>query len=144
MKILIRIFIILIYTSNYSQNETIFSVGINIVDDSFTSTYNPLNTSESWNIGKVPSYLSISSELIDRTFLEVQISSNEYQKGKLVNGSILLSEKKYFSIDIHAKYKLFQPYNNILNTRLIDPFILVGFGNTRIAKSEHTTLNYGL
>jgi hypothetical protein len=116
---------------------------MNIVEDSFTSTYNPFNISESWNIGKIPSFVSFSSEIIDRTFLEVQISSNEYQKGKFVNGKILQTNNKYFSIDLLAKYKLFDPYDNILNTSLIDPFISLGIGNTRIEKLEFTTLNYG-
>lgn len=145
MRIITRIFAFLICTSIYSQNETMFSLGMNIVDDSFTSTYNPLNTSESWNIGKIPSYFSLSSEIIDRTFLEVQISSNEYQKGKLVNGNILLTNKKYFSVDFLTKFKLLHSDKyTALSSSLFDPFISLGTGYTTIEKIDYYTINYGI
>ena len=54
-------------------------LGINVIDDSFTSTYNPINISETWHIGKIPSYFSFSKKVMDRTFLEIQILSNNYK-----------------------------------------------------------------
>lgn len=43
-----------------------------------------------------------------------------------------------------SKYRLLNPNYNFLNTSLLDPFIAVGIGNTKIDKTDFYTLNYGL
>lgn len=128
----------------YGQQEILVSLGSNVVDDSFTSYYKPFNISEQWHAGKLPSYFSFSTEIATRLFLEFQLSSNYYEKGKLVNGSILLTDKNYFAMDFLSKYRLLNPNYNFLNTALFDPFVSVGIGNSKIDKTDFYTLNYGL
>jgi OOP family OmpA-OmpF porin len=141
VKIKSKLLLLLFSLSCYCQNENIVSLGINVIDDSFTSTYNPINISETWHIGKIPSYFSFSKKVMDRTFLEIQILSNNYKKGKLVDGSILLTEKKYMSIDFFTKYRIFHSDED---TYSFDPFVALGTGYTSIGKTEHYTINYGL
>jgi OOP family OmpA-OmpF porin len=136
-----KLVLLLFCLSSYCQNENMVSLGINVIDDSFTSTYNPINISETWHIGKIPSYFSFSKKVMDRTFLEIQILSNNYNIGKLVDGSILLTDKKYMSIDLFTKYRIFHSDED---TYSFDPFVALGTGYTAIEKTEHYTINYGL
>ena len=62
VKIKPKLLLLLFSLSGYCQNENIVSLGINVIDDSFTSTYNPINISETWHIGKTPSYFSFSKK----------------------------------------------------------------------------------
>lgn len=127
----------------YCQNKNVVSLGMNIVDDSFTSNSNPFNVSEEWNVGNFPSYFNYSGELLDRTYIEFNVSTNEYKKGKLVNGSFILKEMKYFAIDFTVKYKLLNPDYNFLSSNVFDPFLTIGLGETKIDKFNFYTINYG-
>lgn len=140
--------VILFFCGNvFSQNDNnsfILGCGFNIVDDSFSSTYNPFNSSEQWNIGKFPSYYSLSSELFERTFVGFAVTTNDYKKNKLINGVNIVEEKKYYALDVFLQYKFVSEYSDFIDINLFDPFINVGASETRIDKSVFYTINYGL
>lgn len=143
MKCINTITLLLLVTYINAQNSSTISVGINAIDDSFTTSYNPINLTEQWNVGKIPSYIAISSEIVKRLFLECALTTNDYQKGKLVNGKIITANKEYFAIAISAKYKLFDLEDNVFNSALFDPFVSVGIGETKLDSLDFYTLDYG-
>lgn len=131
-------------STTYSQNKsTIIGIGTNIIDDTFTANYKPFNISEQWNIGSTPSYLTISSELIKRTFIVFSISTNEYKKGKLVNGNTIVKNMDYFAIDLLLHYQLLDPNNTTTRWSFFDPFVTLGVGKTKLDATEFKTVNYG-
>lgn len=129
---------------NDSNYQLIIAVGSNVVDDTFTANYKPFNMAEQWNIGKFPSYFSLSSELVERKVFEIMISTNVYEKGKLVNGKILENEMDYFALDFFFQYNFIGEDSNFINNKLLDPFIKIGIGETKIESNSFFTINYGL
>lgn len=72
------------------------------------------------------------------------VSTNVYKKGKLVNGKILDIEMDYFALDVFFQYKPIGKYSNLINNKLLDPFIKIGIGKTKIENNSFFTINYGL
>jgi archaellum component FlaF (FlaF/FlaG flagellin family) len=143
-KCFILICCLLCHSILYSQNKsTILGIGSNVIDDTFTANYKPFNISEQWNVGKVPSYLSVSSELINRIYIGFSITTNEYKTGKLVNGTFVLKDKDYFAIDLLANYQLLNPDNTSTRWSFFDPFVTLGLGTTTLDAQEFKTVNYG-
>lgn len=130
--------------SNVSNYQLTVAIGSNVIDDTFTANYNPFNVNEQWNIGKLPSYFSVSSEFSEKTAVEIMVSTNEYKKGKLVNGTLLDTKKNHFSLDVFFQYKLVGRYSNFINKEIFDPFFKIGMGETKIENSSFFTINYGL
>lgn len=130
--------------SNVLNYQLTVAIGSNVIDDTFTANYNPFNVNEQWNIGKLPSYFSVSSEFSEKTALEIMVSTNAYKKGKLVNGTLLDTKKDYFALDVFFQYKLLGRYSNFINNEILDPFIKIGMGETKIESSSFFTINYGL
>jgi hypothetical protein len=60
--------------------------------------------SEQWNLAKIPSYISVSSELINRTYIGFSINSNKYIPCKLVDGKTIIKDKDYFAFDLLVHY----------------------------------------
>jgi hypothetical protein len=131
----------LITSSIYCQNGSYISVGMNVIDDSFTSSYNPFEVYKTWHTGRLPSYFSITNQIGKRVLLELQVTTNTYDKGKLVDGNLLTASKKYFSTDLLAKYMLISSDDDSF---LFDPFIVTGAGYTTIDTSKFYTINYGV
>jgi hypothetical protein len=145
-KIKICIVSLILFSVNItlSQNSrTILAIGANFIDDSFTSNYNPLNIDEQWQIGKIPSYISISSTIAKNTNLGFAISTNDYSVGKLVNGSYLTEKMDYLAIDILFQYKIIDRSNNFSDWSFFEPYINLGIGSTKLGNSDFITLNYG-
>lgn len=125
------------------NNHTILAIGASFIDDSFTSSYKPLNIDEQWQIGKIPSFISVSSTIAKNTNLGFAISTNDYSVGKLVNGSYITEKTDYLAIDILVQYKIIDRSYNFSNWSFFEPFINIGVGSTKLGKSDFITLNYG-
>lgn len=145
----IQVFVFTIIFSSFfqstlmSQEKIVLTLGGNIIDDSFTSTFNPVASSEQWNSSIKPSYFSLAIEVANRTFIEIASGTNSYKKGKLVDGNILLEDGNYAALDLALKYKLINPSTTSYGHPKIDPFVSVGTGQTKINQEKRLTINYG-
>lgn len=147
MKIKYLVFLIPIIT--YSQRSYEFknkiAIGINIIDDSFTSTYNPLNL-DALNANFSPSYFSYERGLNENYFISLNITFNNFDKGKLIDGYINNQNLNHFSIDINNKYYLY----NFINDKIfsinenIEPYLNIGIGYTNIDNfQQYPFISYG-
>lgn len=126
-----------------SREKIVLGIGGNIIDDSFTSTFNPVASAEQWNTSLQPSHFSLGIEVANRTFIEIASGTNNYKKGKLVDGKILLEDGSYAALDLALKYKLINPTTTSYGHPKIDPFVSLGGGQTKINQVKRLTINYG-
>ena len=122
------------------------SVGINIIDDTFTKTHKLVDATAQWNATIFPSKLSYERWISTNFSVEASISANKYKEGKLIDGAINQKDLSYFAFDINAKYDL----NDFINNKIIqidyvfDPYLIGGLGLTDVGSFQtYTTVNYG-
>ncbi len=126
------------------QPKYYFSVGTNMVDDSFFSTYNPFNFEEQWNFGKPISAIKFGVDLDYRWIVEVGYSSNTYEVGKKVNGQILTAAKSFTSYDIQTKYYWSDENMDSDFFEKINPFVGLGVGKVIIDSVNQYGFNYSM
>ncbi len=122
------------------------SVGINIIDDTFTKTHKLVDVTAQWNVTNFPSKFSYERWISTNFSIETSVSVNKYKKGKLIDGAINPKDLNYFALDINAKYDL----NDFINNKIIeidyvfDPYLIGGLGQTSVDGFQtYTTFNYG-
>jgi len=126
-------------------NPNRISVGINIVDDTFTKTHKLSDVTAQWNAALYPSKFSYERWISTNFSLEATISINKYKKGKLIDGWINQRDLSYFAFDINAKFDLNNIIDKIIDIEYnFDPYLIGGFGLTDVGNLEtYITTNYG-
>jgi OmpA-OmpF porin, OOP family len=120
------------------------SIGFNIIDDSFSLKNKMFNIQEEWNVVAYPSYFSYGTKASENLFFDVVLSLNKYNKGKLVDGYYIPSDRNYAALDISLKYYLNAINNNYEIIPGVEPFVSFGLGFTSIDDEIRPTLNYGV
>lgn len=147
---------LLIPFCSYSQRDEQFefsknaiTIGVNIVDDSFSSKYKPFNIEENWNF-KSPIYLGYTRKISKRINIHGMMTLNTYKPGKLVDGVYINDSRKYVALDAMIHYDLSKINENWYPLDGFKPYLILGFGTTsiksieRIKVNERITVNYGL
>lgn len=117
-----------------------FGIGINIVDDKGTRFKGLFNVRENWNAVPYPSRLSIERQVTREYSYGVTATMNRYKIGKNISGIHIVDEQSYYAID--AEFKYF--FNTGLNEySWLDPYIMLGIGNSWIDGKGRTTFNGG-
>lgn len=116
-------------------------LGYNIVDDTATPFGSRLfNAKETWNSVPFPSSLSIARYFKSGLETKLVASYNRYKVGKLIDGQINTTERKYYALDGMISYDI----NKIVGeTGWFDPFIQAGAGYSDIGNLGRTTANVG-
>lgn len=120
------------------------TIGMNIVEDSFSTQRSVFNNSQNWNLVSYPSYFGISTFIGERFILEAAYTINQYEKGSLIDGKIITDKMDYLALDATVKFNLKSTESENAFLTNLDPFIGVGLGYTEIATDGHATFNYGL
>lgn len=152
-KLLFKVNILLVFlfvaTTVFSQNQyrnkkNAVTLGINVVDDSFTSDSNPFNFLTNWNFKK-PFYVAYTRNVSRAFNVVANFTYNEYEADKLVDGRNIEEGEIYFSIDGMLQYDL-SSWSKDETSGLfyyIKPFLTVGLGYSSIADLGRPTYNYG-
>lgn len=119
------------------------SVGVSVVDDSFSSTYNPFEFDKQWNIGGFPSVFKLGFDFRKQWIVEGSYSVNTLKSGKLVNGKILKSDRDFKSYEMQVKYYLGGEKYRLNILEYVNPFIAAGYGNTTINNVSRGNFVYG-
>lgn len=115
-----------------------FGIGFNAIDDSGKQFDKLLDIDDEWNMVPFPSRLSIGKYFKSGFGVEVIGAYNQYQKGKIVQGAAMTTNKDYFSIDGRLSYDL----NKIIGeTGWFDPYVGVGLGYSHAGDDEIGTYN---
>lgn len=126
-----------------TDNKNIITVGINIIDDSYTSKHQSFNREE-WNITKYPSYFSYNRAISDKISIEGAFSFNKYKISKLVDGNYIKENKDYAAMDLSLKYNFLNGLNTNSNFLAnFSPFIMAGLGTTSKGNQQYANINYG-
>lgn len=125
---------------SFSQNESKFLVtsGLSIIDDNFTTNYNPVDVSEHWHFGY---YLGMEYALSKGVSFSLSYSFNAYEEGKQVDGSLLEEDSEFHFINLKMGYR----FQEVLNLNpAIDPFAFIGIGNINLYDEDRFVFNLGL
>lgn len=143
-RILIFSFVVLLSQSCFSQykkriNESGFSLmtGLSIVDDNFTTDFNPFGFSR-FNYGF---YVGAELKVFKNLSAQLVFSRNFYREGNFVDGRPLERDLKYEALDLYGLYSLTEAFNL---RKYVEPYIIGGFGTTIIDNDNRITLNLGV
>lgn len=126
------------------QTKYYISVGTNMVDDSFFTSYNPFEFEEQWHFGKTISAFKFGVDMDNRWIIEAGFSSNNYSIGKRVNGQIITSPKEYKSYDLQLKHYWSDEIYEAAFFEKMHPFVALGVGNIVLDQTNRFHVNYGL
>jgi hypothetical protein len=133
----------LFYLTGFSQSDRekgsfIFLAGSSVIDDSFTSDYNPFKISDRWNFGY---YLGTEINL-DKSFsLQFVYAENFYSKETIVNNQAIEDAYNYRSLAVNAYYNL----NDALNlVKEFEPYLVAGLGRQSVQSEKNEFFNLGI
>lgn len=126
------------------QTKYYVSIGTNMVDDSFFTSYNPFEFEEQWHFGGLVSAFKFGFDVNNQWMLELGYASNTYEIGKRVNGQILTSAKDYMAYDLQAKHFWSNEQLKGSFFNKVHPFIAVGVGNVVLDQINRWNVNYGI
>ncbi len=123
-----------------------FSVGINIIDDTYTKTRKVSDYTKQWNSAVYPSRFGYERWINESFGVEASLSLNKFKKGKLIDGYINPQDLSHLAIDLNGKYYLNNAISAVFNYDLeYEPFIVAGLGHTSIETFDsYQNINYGL
>ena len=123
-----------------------FSVGINIIDDTYTKTRKVSDYTKQWNSAVYPSRFGYERWINESFGMEASLSLNKFKKGKLIDGYINPQDLSHLAIDLNGKYYLNNAISAVFNYDLeYEPFIVAGLGHTSIETFDsYQNINYGL
>ena len=105
----------------------ILGLGYNAIDDSGNVFEGLFNVGEEWNILPYPSRLSIGKYFKNGLGLEAIGTFNKYKEGKIIDGTVNVTETNYYGLDARITYDL----NKIIGqTGWFDPYVGIGAGYT--------------
>lgn len=114
----------------------LFLGGASIVDDSFTTDYNPLAISDRWNYGY---YLGTEMNLSSDFSLQLMYTNNFFTSGTIVDGSSIDNDYTSQSLSLNASLN----FQNMLRLkRSFDPYVLVGLGAQFVESEQNEILNF--
>lgn len=120
---------------DYSNNNFIYSIGYNIIDDDGRAFNNFFNFSETLNYTTFPNRISLEKSISNLAYFKSIIQYNQYKPGRLINNSVNQSLAHFASIDFFGTYKI----NSSLNIPYwFDPYIGFGLGYTLRLNNENT------
>lgn len=151
MKRNLTILLLLLITfSLHSQDryKTIYPykviLGMNIIDDSFSTIREIIDVDSKLNIAAYPSYFGFGVLISDNFSLEGSVTINKYKVGNIIDESILKTEKEYYAIDASLKYDLSDVNYNLGICPRLTPYLIGGMGLTSIGDEVRPTINYGV
>jgi len=124
----------------YNKNWTI-GAGLNIVDDSGSSSTGISDPSENWNFSR-PFYLSTEFYLNNKFSFMSMLFFNQYTEGKNIDDTIYIiegHEASYFAFDVNTKYY----FRDLLKSYHFDPYIFLGVGYTNIGEYKGEPIDPG-
>lgn len=109
------------------QSSWMIGLGFNAVHDSGNMFDGLLNVGNEWNIVPFPSRVSIGRYFKSGLGVEAIGTVNKYKEGKVIDGTINLTDTDYFGLDARITYDL----NKIIGeTAWFDPYVGIGAGYT--------------
>ena len=120
---------------DYSNNNLIFTLGYNIVDDDGRPFSNLFNFSETLNYTTFPNRLGLEKSIANVVYLKGILQYNQYKPGTLINNRVNQQMAHFFAVDFFGNYKI----NSALNLPFwFDPFVGLGLGYTLRLNNENT------
>jgi OOP family OmpA-OmpF porin len=162
-KILLAVMMVMGVSSHAqdSNNSWAVSFGVNAVDTRVSAGdghggvdpdfHQLFAVNDNWNILPSLSYISISKYVGDNFSFGVQGSVNKIDKFVRFDPAAIGSDSRgmvvsnpgglmYYGIDATVKYS----FMNLINSKVIDPSLSLGGGNTFLGKSSYATVNPGV
>ncbi|WP_420600867.1 OmpA family protein [Flagellimonas sp.] len=120
------------------KKSWLFTLGINIVDDSGDEFGNLFDIKDGWNMVPYPSRVSIGRYFENGVGLETIATYNKYKTGKIIDNAENREDIDYLALDLRVSYDL----NQILGeTGFFDPYVGVGVGYTDANNQGRGTYN---
>lgn len=117
------------------SGDFLFLGGASVIDDSFTSDYNPFSVSDRWNFGY---YLGTEMNLNSDFSVQLMYANNFYTDGTIVDGRSIEDSYTYQSFSVNASYNLQNTFRLI---KELEPYVLVGMGTQFAQKEQREIMN---